>query len=37
MEIEAGDVVEIRRLLLESISVEHAVTAAPVDDPTDEL
>ena len=33
MEIEAGDVVEIRRLLLEAIRVEHTVTATPADDP----
>ena len=36
-EIEPGDAVEIRRLLLERISVEHAGKAAPADGPPDEL
>jgi len=35
-EIEEGDTVEIRRLLLEAISIEHAATRPPADDPTDE-
>jgi hypothetical protein len=29
MEIEAGDVVEVRRLLLEAITVEHRATEPP--------
>ena len=32
MEIEPGDLVEIRRLLLESISVEHQEPGEPADD-----
>ena len=37
MEIEAGDTVEIRRLLIESISVEHVAAGAPSDDSADEI
>ena len=36
-EIEAGATIEIRRLLLEAISVERAPTELPADDATDVL
>jgi len=34
MEIEAGDVVDIRRLLLEAISVERLESGEPTDEPS---
>jgi hypothetical protein len=36
-EIDPGDVVEIRRMLLERITVEHLATETPGDDPADDL
>ena len=34
LEIEAGDTVEIRRLLLESVSVERQESGEPTDEPS---
>ncbi len=36
-EIDPGDVVEVRRLLLEAITVEHRATEPPADGLADEL
>jgi hypothetical protein len=36
-EIEAGDVVEIRRLLLEAITVEQSANGPPADEAADKL